>query len=181
MDFQPCGRQAEERRNCRKQSLVYESRCALCNPKKNSNHQEDNKEVVARKGIYIGETSRTLHQRANEHYRDAKDLSEKSHILKHWMSSHEEEKEAPNFIFRILGTFRDCLSRQVNEAIRIHYSKDLLLNSKNEYAANGLTRLTIDENKVERKKRERKEEEEEKETLRKIEGFKKSKGDQKKT
>ena len=127
--------------------------------------------MVARKGIYIGETSRTLHQRANEHYRDAKDFSEKSQILKHWMSSIDEEKEAPNFIFRILGTFRDCLSRQVNEAIRIHYSKDFLLNSKNEYAANCLTRLTINENKVERKKRERKEEEEERETLRKIEGL----------
>jgi hypothetical protein len=38
-------------------------------------------------------------------------------------------------------TYRDCLSRQVEEAIRIHYSKDTLLNSKNEYGSNVLARV----------------------------------------
>ena len=52
------------------------------------------------------------------------------------------------------------MSRQVAEAINIMYSKDQLLNSKNEYMANCLTRICVEEERFERKKRERKEEEE---------------------
>ena len=37
----------------------------------------------------------------------------------------------------------------------IHYSKDILLNSMNEYNSNYLTRLTIDENNFEKTTRER--------------------------
>ena len=63
--------------------------------------------------------------------------------------------------------FRDCLSRQVTEAISIIYTKDQLLNSKNEYMANCLTRICVEENRFERKKSEREEvEQEEKDKLR---------------
>ena len=47
------------------------------------------------------------------------------------------------------------MTRQVSEAVMIHYSKDILLNSKNEYNSNCLTRLTVDEDKFEKKTRER--------------------------
>ena len=50
---------------------------------------------------------------------------------------------------------------QVAEAISIMYSKDQLLNSKNEYMANCLTRICVEAERFEQKKRERKEEEEE--------------------
>ena len=66
-----------------------------------------------------------------------------------------EEETCPDFKFRIVGSYKDCLTRQVSEAVMIHYSKDILLNSKNEYNSNCLTRLTIDENKFEKKTRER--------------------------
>ena len=51
------------------------------------------------------------------------------------------------------------MSRQISEAILIHYSKDKLINSKNEYNSNCLARVTVEESVYERKKRERKEEE----------------------
>ena len=57
------------------------------------------------------------------------------------------------------SSFKDCLSRQIAEAILIHLSKDKLLNSKNEYNSNCRARVTVEENVYERKKRERKEEE----------------------
>ena len=64
-----------------------------CNPKKASSHEEN--QPATRKGIFVGETSRTLYERANEHYKDAGNFSEKSHMLKHWMIEHPDEQEFP--------------------------------------------------------------------------------------
>jgi hypothetical protein len=44
----------------------------------------------------------------------------------------------------------------VVEAIRIHYTGDVLLSSKNEYIANRLSRVMVEENVFQRKKREEK-------------------------
>ena len=77
------------------------------------------------------------------------------------MNVHPDSNSCPQFSFTIKAKFRDCLSRQVAEAISIMYSKDKLLNSKNEYMANCLTRICEKAERFERKKRERKEEEEE--------------------
>ena len=40
------------------------------------------------------------------------------------------------------------------EAMTIHYSRDELLNGKNEYNANCLTRIVVEEDVFERKKKE---------------------------
>ena len=121
-DCQPCGMETERKVNCKKQNLVYESYCTICNPVKPSSHQEEKQdEPSIREGIYIGETSRTLFERANEHYKDAWDFSEKSHMLKHWMSSHADLDQVPEFRFKILGTFCDCLSRQVSSNPRTNF------------------------------------------------------------
>ena len=69
----------------------------------------------------------------------------KSHMVKHWVLQHPESEVAPIFEFKILEQYKDCLSRQVGEAIKILYSKDVLLNSKLEYLNNCLTRITIRE------------------------------------
>ena len=55
---------------------------------------------------------------------------------------------------------------------KIHYSRDELLNSKNEYNANCLTRVVVEEEVYERKKRERKKEIEELEEKKRWEIFK---------
>jgi hypothetical protein len=143
-ECQPYGRLDDEKiPNCKQASILYESSCQICN--KDTKGKE---EASGRMGIYYGETSRSLFERSKEHFKDAADFSEGSHIIKHWLTSHEEEEKCPDFKFRIVG-------RQVSEAVMIHYSKDILLNSKNEYNSNCLTRLTVDENKFEKKTRER--------------------------
>ena len=77
----------------------------------------------------------------------------------------------PKFTFTILSTFKDCLSRQVAEAIKIHYSGDQLLNSKNEYNANHLSRVIVEEDDFEKKKKARQEELRELEEKKKWEEF----------
>ena len=62
------------------------------------------------------------------------------------------------FKFKITSLYKDCLSRQIGEALRIYYSKDDILNSKCEYMDNCITRLTIEESPWEN--REKNEEEE---------------------
>ena len=62
----------------------------------------------------------------------------------HWLTSHDDEE---TFRFQIVGKFEDCLSKQGTEAVMIHYSPDILLNSKNEYNANCLAKVRVDETK----------------------------------
>ena len=50
----------------------------------------------------------------------------------------------PPFHIKVIGSFRDCLTRHVAEALKIHNSKDELLNSNNEYASNHLSRIVVD-------------------------------------
>ena len=51
---------------------------------------------------------------------DAETFKEGSHIIKHWMTYHKKEWQMPRFTFTVFQSFKDCLSRQVAEAIRIH-------------------------------------------------------------
>ena len=53
-------------------------------------------------------------------------------MVKHWINHHPEETTQPESRFKIKAAYKDCLSRQVAEAIHIHYSRDELLNSKKE-------------------------------------------------
>ena len=108
---------------------------------------------LGRVGIYIGESSRSIAERTTEHFNDAESFSKGSHIVKHWMKTHPELEAAPQFKIRILRQYKDCLSRQVGEAIAIFLSKDSLLNSKNEYVQNCISRITVEEDKYARKKR----------------------------
>jgi hypothetical protein len=106
----------------------------------------------ARVGIYLAESSRSLNERASEHMRDARNFHEKSHIVKHWMDRHSDMNQPPPFRFRVLRTFKDCLTRQLSEAININMSKDSLLNSKNEYITNCITRISVQEGALGREK-----------------------------
>ena len=163
----PCDSNEEGKRDdCRARNLVYESVCTMCNPTSRKEEGDRN-----RKGIYIGETSRSIHERSKEHHKDAEDFSEKSHQVKHWMNSHPEEGTQPQFRIRIIRRYRDCLSRQVGEALRIFFSKDELLNSKSEYVQNNISRVVVNEENWERKERERREEEEEEKEKKRLESF----------
>ena len=77
----------------------------------------------------------------------------------------------PKFKLRIRKTFKDCLTRQTSEAVAIMMHKGPLLNGKNDYFTNCISRVKVDENEFERKKREAQDDTDEKERLRRLEIF----------
>jgi hypothetical protein len=168
----PCNTNPEKRDNCRAKNLVYESVCMLCNPTIRKEAAKMGEEVKSREAIYVGEMSRSLHERALEHQRDARDFSQKSHMVKHWMNYHQEEDSKPPFSLRIVKRYKDCLSRQRGEALMIFYLRDQLLNSKSEYVQNCISRIMVNEEAWERKEQERREEEEERMDKERLEQFK---------
>jgi hypothetical protein len=93
--------------------------------------------------IYVGETGRSLHERAREHWGAFKTQAEDSHIFKHWVN-HHGRKGQPNFQIRVIKYCRDALTRQVGEAVRIGY-RGQTLNSKGGYNRSGLSRLILEE------------------------------------
>ena len=95
-------------------------------------------------GVYVGETARSLFERAAEHRDDAEKQHDDSHMMKHWILDHQEEKEMPRFKFRMVASFQDSLTRQVAESVRIDMRKGRVLNSKTEYSRCKLPRLTVD-------------------------------------
>lgn len=62
---------------------------------------------------------------------------------KHLQIKHPESVLDPTaFSFKVEGTFRSCLDRQVREGVLITYSEaDEILNSKTEYHQPGVTRV----------------------------------------
>ena len=128
--------------------------------------------AVRRDGVYVGESSRSLHERAVEHVRDARTFSAKSHIVKHWMTSHPSLPSPPAMEFSVTGRFKDCLSRQISEALMINNSTDVLLNSKGEYGHNSVTRLVVQEDVWTRRERDRLEEEQADLNKKQVEQFK---------
>ena len=54
-----------------------------------------------------------------EHQKDKEDRTEDSHQVKHWLLEHPEMEEPPKFNFNIVSTFKDPLTRQLAESVRI--------------------------------------------------------------
>jgi hypothetical protein len=92
----------------------------------------------------VGESGRSLKERAGEHWQDAISNKEESHMIKHWMNDHPEEKKVPVFKFKIVSSFKDALTRQVAESVRIDIRGQNVLNSRTEFSRCHLPRLTID-------------------------------------
>ena len=89
--------------------------------------------------VYIGETARTLRQRAGEHWNTLNNWSSNSFMLRHWISSHGTLTEPPNFSFKVLKKFTEPMGRQIFEALKIVETG--YLNLKTEYGANHLCGL----------------------------------------
>ena len=71
-------------------------------------------------------------------------MAEDSQIIKHLEQQHPKCQEKPNFTFKLVSSFRDALTRQVSEAVRIEQMGLGVLNSKSEYSRCGLPRISID-------------------------------------
>ena len=80
-----------------------------------------------RKGLYIGETSRSLYERSKEHQKDKEDREDDSHPVKHWVLDHPEMSSPPKFKFTSVGSFQDPLTRQISESPRIERGGESIL------------------------------------------------------
>ena len=92
---------------------------------------------------YVGETSRSIKERAAEHWQAYRSKTEDSHILKHHEIHHRGEGE-PDFIMKVVGVHRTALSRQVGEAVRF-VKRGLVLNSRSEFNRCSISRLSLEQ------------------------------------
>ena len=96
--------------------------------------------------VYEGETSRSARLRGAEHVAQLERRSEKSVLFKHKMSAHQNENV--KFKMEITGQFKDALTRQANEAVRIsHTANHELLNSKSEFNHPPTARIIVEKKK----------------------------------
>ena len=121
---------------CGLKSVVYVGVCEICDAK----HKKD--PSSKHRGIYVGQTYRTLAERAREHRNKLKDFSTGSFMLKHWAIEHQELLEAPAFQFSVVQHHKDPLSRMIHEAVLI--GDKASLNSKSEWRGYKVARLTVE-------------------------------------
>ena len=107
--------------DCKSTNIGYSISCKLC--------KERGKEVS-----YEGESARSAHLHGNEHLSAFRNKTKTSVMYKHVMNKHDQEEDDVKFEMKVVGKFVNCLSRQVDESIRIRSKpSELLLNSKSEY------------------------------------------------
>ena len=98
--------------------------------------------------VYEGESSRSARVRGAEHLADFNNKRSKSVLLKHKIKEHQDEEM--KIKMKITGKFRDPLTRQANEAVRIsqrNKNNGELLNSKSEFNHPPLGRITVEKRK----------------------------------
>ena len=77
-----------------------------------SEKTKDAKNIVK----YIGETSRSSYERLREHYKDFKNLSIKSHMLKHYVEKHKNiELKDMRFGVKVLRSYKSAFERQLEK------------------------------------------------------------------
>ena len=151
-DCETCRQPDERKLDCFQRSVVYESACAICHPG-GIKVKPGDKMIQDGEGIYVGETSRSIYERTSEHHEKARSMDEGSFMVKHWFTSHPEEEEQPGFRFRVVGKFKDCLTRQLKEAVRMGHRPGNL-NSKGEWGSCNIPRLIIEKEDYAKKKDE---------------------------
>ena len=145
-----CSQKDDKKVDCFSRSVVYESVCMLCHPDGKKPKKGDPM-VMSGEGTYTGETSRSIFERAGEHLEDLNGLNKDSHMVKHWFLDHPNETNPPEFEFKIIGKYKDCLTRQIKEAVRLQ-NRPGTTNSKGEWGGGRIPRLKIEKSEYETKK-----------------------------
>ena len=118
---------------CNSSNVGYKLICDTCSDK-------------GKNKVYEGETARSARIRGSEHFNGFKNDRMDNALYKHKHNDHENEEM--KFSMKITQRFRDPLSRQANEAVRISSrKKDELLNSKNEFNHPPIARISVERNK----------------------------------
>ena len=97
MDCVTCTQGLEDIPPCTRSSVVYENICTICNPQART--KGDLKSYSPPEdcpSIYIGESSRSLHERTKEHWEDYHKGLETSHIWKHQELVHGGGTRTPS-------------------------------------------------------------------------------------
>ena len=157
-----CKQNDDRKVDCFASSVVYKSSCQLCHPPGTEKDENSSTGMDKGEGTYVGGTSRSVDERVGEHYVGLEALRKDSHMVKHWFTSHSALEEAPPFKFEVIGRFKDCLTRQLKEAVMLQ-ARPNSLNSKGEFGRCEIPRLVIEEDSYKTKIKEledRKKEEE---------------------
>ena len=114
---------------CRKNSVGYILVCDICG----------GDEVC-----YVGETGQNIYTRGLKHTADYRTKHRDSSLWKHAQSAHGGSVDV-SFSMKVVDYFRDPLSRQVNEAVRINRCEaGTQLNSKSEWHGPATVRLVAE-------------------------------------
>ena len=160
-----CTQMVEDRPDCTRVGVVYESICYKCNPSSLEKGLLKTQETNA-PSLYVGETSRSIQERAIEHWGAAKKNDDKSHMVRHQALEHPGEQ--PTFVFKVVSSHRTALNRQIREAVRIRRRGGAasILNSKSEFNRCQIPRLVVEvEDEETRLRRLEKEKLDQEETL----------------
>ena len=127
-DCMVCTKGKGEGGDCRRPNVGYEVRCDEC----------------IQNIVYIGETSKSGYLRGLDHLKNYRCRTNDSPLWKHALTDHQGRLDV-RFSKKIIKTFRDPLTRQCNEAVRIKNSNaDVLLNGKSEWHGPAIVRLTAE-------------------------------------
>ena len=119
---------------CNTSNTGYRWICKTCQQKKN------------KVKVYEGETSRSIRVRSLEHIKAFEAQKSHSMMYKHQMLDHKDEKA--EFDLEITGIFKDALSRQANESVRIYsHQGSEILNSKSEFHHPPTARVVVERKK----------------------------------
>ena len=95
--------------------------------------------------VYEGESSRSARIRGSEHLSDLEKQRSSSVLFKH--KENEHKHETMKITMKITKKFKDPLTRQANEAVRItnrNECKGELLNSKTEFHHPPISRIVVE-------------------------------------
>ena len=122
---------------CNSNNVGYQLNCDTCSDR-------------GKTMVYEGETSRSARIRGNEHSKDLEKKRKNSVLYKHKEIEHKEEEM--KFSMKISKKFKDPLTRQANEAVRISgRRKNELMNSKTEFNHPPIARVTVEGRKYSQK------------------------------
>ena len=130
---------------CRIEGVGYKGICKAC--------RDQNKTSE-----YLGETGKNAFTRAKQHMAGLKSKNHENAFYKHWHNFHEtpyedENLRLKNYEFRVEKFFKEPMSRQINEMVRITNFQGTLLNSKSEWNAPPIVRI-IAESESDRRSRQ---------------------------
>ena len=100
--------------------MVYENICNICNEGASGKEEIIGGRNPDIPSIYVGESSRTIFERAKEHWKAAEGSAKAkagSHMAKHQEIAHDGEPS--NFTMRVVRFHKSALSRKTGEAVRI--------------------------------------------------------------